>query len=157
MVGVLCALLLSTSVVGSVAAHDEIATSNPENQAHLDEPISEVTIEFGEQVSDVELAIANPNDVDLVSTTTQLSDTSARLEFDELTQQGRYIVRYIAQEDGHLITGAITFVFGAEGEPGVSALTWAALALLSVAILGIGAFFTLRRRNQPVDDGPVEA
>lgn len=154
---VLPALLVAFSAAGTVAAHDEISTSDPENQSQIDEPISEVTVEFGESVADIEMAISNPDEIDLESTTVQLSDTTARLDFDTLTQEGRYIVRYIGQEDGHLITGAITFVYGSEGGPGVSAATWAIVALLGIVILGIGAFFTLRRSQKPADDEPVEA
>ena len=150
-------ILVSTAIaafitVGSVAAHDEISTSDPVNQSQLDDPISEVTIEFGESVADIEMAIANPDDIDLESTTTQLSDTSARLEFEPLSQEGRYIVRYIGQEDGHLINGAITFVYGSEEAPGVSGTTWVIVVLLAIVILSIGAFFTLRRSRRTVDD-----
>lgn len=138
-------------IVGTVSAHDEISTSDPANQSQIDDPISEVTVEFGESVADIEMAIANPDDIDLDSTTTQLTETRARLEFEPLSQEGRYIVRYIAQEDGHLITGAITFVYGSEDAPGVSGATWAIVVMLAIVILGIGAFFTLKRSRRSVD------
>jgi methionine-rich copper-binding protein CopC len=144
-----------TAVMGfgaDVGAHDEIASSTPENQSQFDDPITEVTIDFGEPVESVELALVSPDDLDLPGTVTVVSDTVAVLNFAPLEQEGQYLVRYLAEEDGHLVAGAIAFTFGSAGGSGAGTLTWLIFGVVAAAILGIGAFFSLRRSQQPEPD-----
>lgn len=151
--GALFIAVATTVVLGAdVGAHDEIASSIPENQSQFDDPISQVTIDFGEPVESVELALVSPDDLDLPGTVTVVSDTVAVLNFAPLDQEGQYLVRYLAEEDGHLVAGAIAFTFGSPGGSGAGTLTWLIFGVVAAAILGIGAFFSLRRSQQPEPD-----
>ena len=93
---------------------------------------------------------------------TVISDTEARLNFDKLTEEGQYIVQYLAEEDGHLVAGAITFTYGDRAGQGVGAGIWIIFGVVAAAILGAGAFFSFRRSNSPdaeigVNDDTVPA
>lgn len=136
-------------VAGSVAAHDEIESSVPAHGSQFDEPISEVTITFDEPVGNVEVALVGPDDRDRPGTVTKVSDTTVRLEFDLLTDEGEYLVRYLAEEDGHLNAGAITFVYGSRAGSGAGATTWILFGIAAALILAVGLFFTLRRAGRP--------
>jgi methionine-rich copper-binding protein CopC len=155
-VTVMAAIVAGIGLGTVVSAHDEIASSIPADRSQFDEPISDVTIDFGMPVDGIELALIDPDDNELPGTVTKLSDTTARLDFELLSQEGQYIVRYLAEEDGHLVAGAISFVYGSQGGTGASATTWIAYGVLAAVILAIGMFFTLRRRAQ-LDDELVEA
>ncbi|RLE16210.1 MAG: hypothetical protein DRJ50_15275, partial [Actinobacteria bacterium] len=103
-------MLLATAPAN---AHDDIASSNPESGTVVDEPITEVTIEFGVPVNDdVELALFGPGDDNLIEDTTTviLSPTSARIEFAPVEEEGMYIVRYLttATVDQHFLVGAVS-------------------------------------------------
>ncbi len=142
------AVLAVTSAVGAgsaVLAHDEIESSVPEHQSQFDDPISEVTINFGQPVDGVELALVGPDDGDLPGEVIVLSETEAKLVFEPLQVKGEYIVRFLAEEDGHLVGGAISFVYGERSGGGIGALTWVLFGLGAALILAIGAFFSLRQ------------
>ncbi len=142
-----------------VLAHDDIESSVPAHQSQIDEPISEVTINFGAPVDDVELALVGPDDRDVPGDVVVVSDTAATLEFEPLTAKGEYLVRYLAQEDGHLVGGAISFVYGERTAEGVDPLTWALFGLGAALILAIGAYFSLRRARSadPLDADLVDS
>lgn len=143
VLGAICLLgALPTAVAD---AHDEIESSVPEHRAQFDDPISEVVINFGEPVGNVELALVGPDDRDLPGTVVKVSDTTARLEFDPLEREGEYLVRYLAEEDGHLVAGAITFVYGSRSGTGAGATTWILFGAAAVLILGAGTALTVRR------------
>jgi methionine-rich copper-binding protein CopC len=158
MQGALCririiagAAVIATSVsFSSVAlAHDEIESSVPEHQAQINEPITEVTINFGEPVDGVELGLRGPDDERIAGEVTVISDTEARLNFAKLTEEGQYIVQYIAEEDGHLVAGAISFTYGDRAGQGADAVIWIIFGVVAAAVLGVGAFFSFRRKNAP--------
>lgn len=132
---------------GTAGAHDDIASSTPESGAMLDAPIAEVTVDFGEEVGDVEMALIGPDDqIVQPATVTQTSPTTARLEFPELETEGVYFVRYLAPvtADGHTLAGAITFTYGdAGGSSNVVPILLFCFA--AVVVLSIGAFFSWRR------------
>ena len=141
---------------GSVLAHDDISGSTPAHQSQFDEPISQATISFGAAVDGVEMALVGPDNRDLPGTVTKVDDTTARIDFAPLSEQGEYIVRYLAEEDGHLITGAITFVYGSKGGTEANSATWIAFGTVAAAILAGGMFLTLRRmKHEPPVDTPV--
>ena len=96
------------SAGSAVLAHDDIESSVPEHKAQFDDPISEVTINFGEPVDGVELALVGPDDGDVPGEVLIVSETEAKLVFEPLTVKGEYFVRYLAEEDGHLIRGRHT-------------------------------------------------
>ena len=151
-------MLAVGAVVGvgsTVFAHDDIESSVPEHQSQFDEPISEVVINFGEPVDGVELALVGPDDGDLPGEVVVLSDTEVKLLFEPLTVEGEYLVRYLAEEDGHLVGGAISFVYGDRSGEGAGALTWVLFGLGAVLILAIGAYFSLRRSQTAVVDGEL--
>ena len=158
MQGALCririiagAAVIATSVsFSSVAlAHDEIESSVPEHQAQINEPITEVTINFGEPVDGVELGLRGPDDERIAGEVTVISDTEARLNFAKLTEEGQYIVQYIAEEDGHLVAGAISFTYGDRAGQGADAVILIIFGVVAAAVLGVGAFFSFRRKNAP--------
>ncbi len=140
----LAALLFGAGLAG---AHDDIVSSDPASGSQLDDPISEVTIEFGEEVADVEMALIGPDDEIVEPTTTQsLTATTARIEFAELEREGVYFVRYLAPvvDDGHTLAGAIQFTYGSAGGSSnlVPILLFCAIAIV---VLSIGAYFSWRR------------
>lgn len=149
---------LAAATGTAVFAHDEIESSVPAHQEILDAPISEVTIDFGEPVGGVELGLISPDDEQLPGEVTVISDTEAVLTFEELTEEGEYLVRYLAEEDGHLVAGAISFVYGSRAGSGADPMTWVVFGLVAVAILGVGAYFSVRRTRttDPDGDGQVE-
>ena len=119
----------------------------PEHQAQINEPITEVTINFGEPVDGVELGLRGPDDERIAGEVTVISDTEARLNFAKLTEEGQYIVQYIAEEDGHLVAGAISFTYGDRAGQCADAVIWIIFGVVAAAVLGVGAFFSFRRKN----------
>lgn len=118
-------VLTITSLVGvaanatPVSAHEGIESSVPANRSTIGEPISSAEIDFGEGISDgVSMFLTyDPGDgsiIDIGGETIQTGDTTARLEFPELTEQGTYFVRYLAPipADGHVVAGSISFTWG---------------------------------------------
>lgn len=153
MVAVVAALVSVLAVSnGLVSAHDEIESSVPAHQSQFDDPITEVTIQFGQPVGGVELALVGPDNEELGGSVVRLSDTSARLTFDPLPREGEYIVRYLAEEEGHLINGAISFVYGSRDTGGVGGSTWLLYGVVAVAILAIGLAWTWKLSQRAVDE-----
>ncbi len=131
---------------GTVVAHDDIASSTPASGSTIDDPISEVTIDFGEEVADVEMALLGPGDELIEPTETVLvNPTTATIQFPELDQQGVYIVRYLAPvvRDGHTLAGAIQFTYGSAGGSNTGPLL--VFAAAAIVVLSTGAFFSWRR------------
>lgn len=155
LVAVTLALTVSVGVGSGAAAHDEISSSEPADRSQFDDPISEVTIEFGAPVDGVEIALVDPDDREIEGTIVKVSDTTARLEFEPLADEGQYIVRYLAEEDGHLVAGAISFVYGSEDGTGAGATTWVIFGVVAAVILAIGGWLSLRRARRT--DEPVAA
>jgi methionine-rich copper-binding protein CopC len=151
IVAVVAALAAAASFSSVAFAHDEIESSVPEHKAQIDEPITEVTINFGEPVAGVELGLRGPDDERIAGDVTVISDTQARVNFAKLTDEGQYIVQYLAEEDGHLVAGAITFTYGDPAGEGADIGIWIIFGIVAAAILGAGAFFSFRRYNA-VDD-----
>ncbi len=160
IVAVVAALAAAASFSSVAFAHDEIESSIPEHQSQINEPIDEVTINFGEPVDGVELGLRGPDDELIAGEVTVISGTEARLDFATLTEEGQYVVQYIAEEDGHLVNGAITFTYGDPAGQGAGIGIWIIFTVVAVAILGTGAFFSFRRNNAPddtIDDDTVPA
>ncbi|WP_041298451.1 copper resistance CopC family protein [Ilumatobacter coccineus] len=110
----------SLALAAPAAAHDDIASSVPADRSVIDAPISSAEIDFGEVIGDsVELFLTyDPGDgstVDVGGETTKTGDTTARVDFPELTVEGTYFLRYLAPvpSDGHVMVGAISFTWGA--------------------------------------------
>ena len=141
---------------GLVSAHDEIESSVPAHQSQFDDPISEVTIQFGEPVGGIELALVGPDNEELGGTVERLSDTSARLTFPPLPREGEYLVRYLAEEDGHLVNGAISFVYGSRDGTGAGTSTWLLFGIVAVALLAIGSLWTWKLSRRLTDDDEPE-
>jgi methionine-rich copper-binding protein CopC len=154
--------VLGASVLFAVApaqAHDDIVGSDPESGTVVDDPITEVTIEFGVPVNDVEMALFGPGDDNLIedTTTTILSPTSAKIEFAPVEEEGMYIVRYLttATVDQHLLVGAVSFTYGSAGGSGASGLNWLLFAIPMIIILAIGTAWSYRlhRRQTAAQSG----
>lgn len=150
-------MLLATAPAN---AHDDIASSDPESGTVVDEPITEVTIEFGVAVNDdVELALFGPGDDNLIEDTTTviLSPTSARIEFAPVEEEGMYIVRYLttATLDQHFLVGAVSFTYGSVG--GGSGVNWLLLGLVAIVILSIGTAWSYRLHRRQQQEPAAEA
>jgi len=144
---VLAGLAVALFSAAPSAAHDDIASSTPASGSTIDDPISEVTIDFGEEVSDVEMAILDPDDnVVQPSVTELIGPTSARISFDELDREGVYFVRYLAPvtDDGHTIAGAIQFTYGSGGGS-TNVVPVLIFCAVTIVVLSIGAWFSWRR------------
>lgn len=146
------ATMLALVLPGVADAHEGIDSSEPASGTTIDEPISEVTIEFNDLIGDdVELALLDPDEELVESTTIKTGESSARMEFAPLEREGTYIVRYVGSApDGHLLVGAISFDYGDAG----SSDTAARLLLLAgaIGILGVGALLTVRRHRLATGD-----
>ena len=145
----------------ATSAHDEITSSDPPSGAMLDDPISDVTIDFGEPISDdLEMALlydlGDANLEQIPATSTKVSETVGKIEFDEITKNGRYFVRYLVTvpTDGHVLAGAVTFDFGEAPDAGTNWYLWLVFALVGAAVISITAWYTLRPRptDDPTDD-----
>ena len=144
-----------TSFGGMVSAHDEIESSVPEHQSQFDDPITEVTIQFGAPVGGVELALVGPDNEELGGTVVRIDNKSARLTFAPLPREGEYIVRYLAEEDGHLVNGAISFVYGSRGGTSAGTSTWLVFGAVALVMLAIGGVWTWKlSQRQAADDEP---
>lgn len=158
------AVAAATGIASGVAdAHGGVESSEPESGTTIDEPIDEVYIDFGVEISDdVEIALLDPDEEPLPSETERISETEAIVRFDPLEEEGTYVARYLTTEPdaGHLLVGAISFDYGhATGEGGMDAGTWIGVGVLSVAILAAGALssLALQRRRQRADDDGADA
>ncbi len=144
---------------GTAGAHDTIAGSTPPNGAVLTEPITEASIDFGEEVSGVELAIIGPDDsgLPLESTTVAGSPTVVKIEFEELSDEGEYIVRYLAPvtADGHTLAGAISFTYGSAGGSTNTTLILVFCAV-AIVVLSTGAVLSYRRYRALTDGDDVD-
>ena len=145
--------------VTPVQAHDDIVGSDPESGTVIDEPITEVTIEFGVPVNDdVELALFGPGDDNLIEDTTTviLSPTTAKIEFAPVEEEGMYIVRYLttATVDQHFLVGAVSFTYGSAGG-GASGVNLMLFAIPMIIILAIGTALSYRlHRRQTAGTKP---
>jgi methionine-rich copper-binding protein CopC len=149
----------------AAGAHDDIAGSSPTSGAQLDEPIDRVVIDFGEPITDaVEMTLLfdlGGSDTETIPGTARKDgETTAVLEFEELSRPGRYFVRYLAPVpvDGHVVAGAITFEYG-DLTGGTDWTVWIVFGLLSVVVIAAGAWFSFFRpvRPDPGTDGQVDA
>jgi methionine-rich copper-binding protein CopC len=142
-----------------VAAHDDIAGSNPVSRSTLEEPISTVEIDFGEVISDdvamfLTYDLGNNEFEDIGGETTKTGDTTARLDFDEVEREGTYFVQYLAPvpSDGHVIAGAISFTYGSPSTGNSDGFPIIPFVAGAVVVLAIGGWFSYRRMLVPVVD-----
>jgi len=121
VVAVGVAIVVSIGLSASpVAAHDEIDGSSPVSRSVIDEAISSVDIDFGIAIGEntrmfLTYDRGNGEIVDIGGDTVITGEETARLDFDELQDQGTYFVQYLAPvpTDGHVIAGSISFSWGA--------------------------------------------
>ncbi|MEM8618168.1 MAG: copper resistance protein CopC [Actinomycetota bacterium] len=150
LIALVAGVLLAIGLAGGAAvAHDANVDASPASGSTIDQPITEVTLTFDTTIGDdVELAVLDPGETELDSTSSRISDFSAKVEFDPLDEEGTYIVRYLttASEDGHLLVGAVQFTFGDGG--GASIVPWIAFGFAAAAILAVGAWFSLRSHRR---------
>jgi len=116
----LIAVLAALAGASPAVAHENIESSTPSNGDVLSEPIDEVTIDFGAEVSDATQMFLRYEGTDgeieqIGGEVTITGPTTARLDFPLLEREGTYFVNYIAPvpADAHVITGAIGFAYGA--------------------------------------------
>lgn len=155
---VLTAALLTGA--SQVAAHDGIAGSDPESRSTIDEPISSVEIDFGEEISDdvamfLTFDLGDNEFEDIGGVTVKTGATTARLDFDEVEREGTYFVQYLAPVpvDGHVIAGAISFIYGSPSTAGSDGFPIIPFVLGAILVLAVGGWFTYRRMVEPADVG----
>jgi methionine-rich copper-binding protein CopC len=157
--GVVLLVAACTLTPGGVLAHDAHVESDPASGSQLDEAITEIHFEFDEPIGDdTEIAVFDPNEVQLDSETTLVSETAAVVTFDEIDVEGDYIARYLTSsiDDGHLLAGAISFTYGSPPS-GPSTLQWVVMCVGAIAILSIGAFFSFRRYRALSTDDAIDS
>ncbi len=146
--------LIVGAAAGMASAHDANVVATPASGSTIDQPIDEVTLTFDTTIGDdVEIALLDPDEEVITTTSTRISDFAAKAEFESLEQQGTYIIRYLmtAAEDGHLLVGAVQFNFG---DPSSSNATlWILFGVAAVVILGVGAWFSLRNHRRAASAG----
>ena len=160
----LCCLAASAGAlyVGApAAAHESDAVSDPPSGSVVDEPISDVTIEFGVDIADdIELALFGPGDDEIVepTTTTVTASNAAMIEFEPLEQQGTYIVRYLGRApiDGHTIVGAVSFTYGSSDGGSSASWVWFLLAMIPILAIGTAWSYRLHKRQQAGDESEVD-
>ena len=136
-----------------VGAHDEISSSIPATGSTIEDPISTVSIDFGEPIADdVEMFLTydegGASIVDIGGTTVKTGPSTARLDFEEIDREGQYFVQYLATvpNDAHVMVGAISFLYG---EPaGGSSFPVVPFVGISAAVLAVGAWLSLRRMKR---------
>ena len=155
-IAVLTAALLTGA--GPAVAHDDIAGSDPVSRSTIDEPISSVEIDFGEVISDdvamfLTFDLGNNEFEDIGGVTVKTSDTTARLDFDEVEREGTYFVQYLAPVpvDGHVIAGAISFIYGSPSTGGSDSFPIIPFVLGAILVLAVGGWFSYRRMMAPAD------
>jgi len=144
------------------AAHDDIAGSTPPSRSRLDEPISTVEIDFGEEISDdvkmfLTYDLGDNEFEDIGGDTVRTGPTTARLDFDEVEREGTYFVQYLAPipADGHVIAGAVSFTYGEPSTGGSSGFPVIPFVVVAGLVLAIGGWFSYRRMlalDQPADE-----
>ncbi|MEM9517159.1 MAG: copper resistance protein CopC [Actinomycetota bacterium] len=149
--------LIAGATAGVASAHDANVVATPASGSTIDQPIDEVTLTFDTTIGqDVEIALLDPDEEEIGTTSTRISDFAAKAEFEPLDEEGTYIIRYLmtAAEDGHLLVGAVQFNLGDAGSS--NATLWVAFGIAAVAILGVGGWFSLRnhRRAATAGDSP---
>ena len=148
---VIAAAAVIAATPGVTVAHEEIASSDPPSGAVLDEPISKVTIDFGEPIADnIEMALlhylGNAEIERIPGIATKVSETVGVLEFDELTETGRYFVRYLVTvpTDGDALAGAVRFDYGRPAGSGTNWSIWLVFGVFAVVVLSVGVWLSLR-------------
>lgn len=161
------AVSIAAVLAGSTpaAAHDDIAGSTPESRSRIDEPISTVEIDFGEEIGDdvamfLTFDLGDGEFEDIGGTTVRTGPNTARLDFDEVEREGTYFVRYLAPVpvDGHVIAGAVSFTYGEPSSASSSSFPLIPFIVVAAAVLAIGGWFSYRRMlapDEPADE--VEA
>lgn len=120
LVPAIAALATFVSPSSVAEAHDDIAGSTPADRSVIDAPISTASIDFGEVIGEsVELFLTyDPGGgdaiVDIGGETVKTGDSTARIDFPELSMTGTYFLQYLAPvpADGHVIIGSVSFTYG---------------------------------------------
>lgn len=136
MVGVFFAGLLVAP--GSANAHTALDYANPGDGDSVDEPVSEITVAFTEQVSLVDdgFEVLDPQGNIVVPTVETDDDQVFRLLLDPPLAGGAAGVAYeVTSQDGHVVAGAISFTITAPAPPPTTAppVTTAAPATTAVS------------------------
>jgi len=161
VVSALAAVVVVLAGAATASAHEADAVSDPPSGSVIDESISEVTLEFGVDISDdVELALFGPGDDNLIepTTTTKTAPNAAMIEFDPIEQQGTYIVRYltVAPADGHTIVGAVSFTYGSEGGGNdLGSWIWFLVAMIPILAIGTAWSYRLHVRQRAAGSGDL--
>lgn len=156
----LLTLLLALLRPGLVAAHLDLERSEPTDGTILDTPPQVVRLWFNEELDAFESTVAifdaADRQVDLGDAQISLEDrTFLQVSLPTDLPPGAYRVRWTAVDDadGHPVEGELTFtVAGTPAPPSTdSATTGPAIVVLVIMVglvIGVGAWFLQRRRNQ---------
>lgn len=128
LLAAVCALAMLL-VAGPAAAHSRLESSDPADGASLATPPSKVTLTFNEQMQQgfATLTVIGPGDTAWQDGETQVSGDSVSIAVKPLGPAGKYQIGYrVVSDDGHPISGSVSFTLTAPGPAAATAPTSAA-------------------------------
>lgn len=168
------ALLLTAGLTWAAipaAAHAQLIGSDPADGATLDEPPTQVELEFNEPVRGefTQVAVLDGSDNQYEVGEPEVTDTVVIQRVDDLPA-GEYRISYrVGSADGHPVSGVLTFTVGAEAgqagaasqggpageadesEPGLTTPVIVALTAGIVTIAGVVLLGVRRRKGADTD------
>lgn len=129
--GVLAAVcgLVMLIAAGPAAAHSRLESSDPADGASLAAGPSKVTLTFNEQMQQgfATLTVIGPGETAWQDGETQVSGDSVSIAVKPLGPAGKYQIGYrVVSDDGHPISGSVSFTLTAPGPAAASTPTAAA-------------------------------
>jgi methionine-rich copper-binding protein CopC len=119
----LLALLAGTLSVGVTAtaasAHDQVVSTVPASQEHLETSPTEVSMVFSDAILDLgaTILVVDENDTDWAQGDVRIDGSTASQGLDGTLTDGRYQVRWrVVSADGHPISGTFDFAVGEVAE-----------------------------------------
>jgi methionine-rich copper-binding protein CopC len=123
----LFALLAATLSVGVTAtaasAHDQVVSTVPASQEHLETAPPEVSMVFSDAVLDLgaTILVVDENDTDWAQGDVRIDGSTASQGLNGTLVDGRYQVRWrVVSADGHPISGTFDFAIGEVDEVGTA-------------------------------------
>ena len=125
LAGLLATALAVSALPSAAHAHDQVLSTTPASQEHLDAAPEEVSMVFTADILDIGATILVVDDAgaDWAVGDMQLEGATATQTVDTAMPNGRYQVRWrVVSSDGHPIAGTLEFAVGeftaSTGSPG---------------------------------------
>jgi methionine-rich copper-binding protein CopC len=157
VLGLACLTLLGLAAPAS--AHNSLVSSNPTNEAKVEQSPSSVELTFDQPVQKGEglntITVSGPDNTGWKTGTVEVASNIVSAPLDELGPAGAYRIAYrIVSADGHPVSGEVTFTLAnagngtgtevaesSEDDGGLPIWVWIAGA---VVLLGAGLTVALR-------------